>query len=417
MFPKAVTFLGSDSNSKSARLNDKKLLENFHGIDFLFFFEDGNYREIGLDHKAWPDKMSYTCRSQVKKGDVLRLYWTNKFYNARFITKGDSNFIKVVCTQMDNRLDKANTSTEKANLSFSAETEAAIETISQQSRKRPLSELNLSCIDPSAQRKRPKTSGDQEIEVVRTVKESSSSKAQKNLVQSKLKTISTMSLPNESADEQSDDQCEDANSTIPQVQHGNSPTIFDENNGNSQESGIEEVETEGEEAIDASSDTSILNRVCKAIRSLTKVIDNQRRETRELRFYLENELKAATPAQSSVVSEVSNVEKRQIFLKGEDMSLVEGKTAKKYGRNLARKYFTVEELKDRRTNPRKSTSLASLDGEKLQEIKELIEGRFPGEFMQACDAIDDLGRDIKKDIRKSKKAADGNDCSSRQEAE
>ena len=38
--------------------------------------------------------------------------------------------------------------------------------------------------------------------------------------------------------------------------------------------------------------------------------------------------------------------------------------------------------------------------------------------MQACDAIDDLGRDIKKEIiRKSKKAADGNDCSSRQEAE
>ena len=106
MFPKAVTFLGSDSNSKSARLNDKKLLENFQGIEFLFFFEDGNYREIGLDHKAWPDKMSYTCRSQVKKGDVLRLYWTNKFYNARFITKGDSNFIKVVCTQMDNRLDR-----------------------------------------------------------------------------------------------------------------------------------------------------------------------------------------------------------------------------------------------------------------------------------------------------------------------
>ena len=100
------------------------------------------------------------------------------------------------------------------------------------------------------------------------------------------------------------------------------------------------------------------------------------------------------------------------------MSLVEGKTAKKYGRNLARKYFTIEELKDQRTNPRKSTSLVSLDGEKLQELRELTEGRFPGEFMQACDAIDDLGRDIKKDnIRKSKRAADGNDCSSRQEAE
>ena len=212
---------------------------------------------------------------------------------------------------MDNRLDKANKSTEQANLSFSAETEAAIETISQQTGKRPLRELNLSCIDPSAQRKRPKTSGDQEIEVIRTVKESSSSNAQKNLVQSKLKTISTMSLPNESADEQSDDQCEEANSTIPQVEHGNSPTIFDESNRNSQESENEE----GEEVIDASSDTWILNRVCTAIRFVTKVIDNQRRETRELRLYLENELKAATPAPSSVVSEVCNVEKRQLFLK------------------------------------------------------------------------------------------------------
>ena len=97
--------------------------------------------------------------------------------------------MKVVCTQMDNRLDKANTSTEKANLSFSAETEAAFETFSPQSRKRPLSEMNLSFTDPiSAQRKRPKTSGDQEIEVIKIVKESSSSNAPKNLVQSKLKT-------------------------------------------------------------------------------------------------------------------------------------------------------------------------------------------------------------------------------------
>ena len=38
--------------------------------------------------------------------------------------------------------------------------------------------------------------------------------------------------------------------------------------------------------------------------------------------------------------------------------------------------------------------------------------------MKACDAIEDLGCDINKDIiRKSKKAADRNDCSSRQEAE
>ena len=104
--------------------------------------------------------MSYTSRSQEKKGDVLRLYWTNKFYNDRFITKGDIDFKQIVCTQNDNRLDKANTSTEKANLSFSVETEATIEKISQQNRKRPLSEMNLSCIDPSAQRIRPKTSGD-----------------------------------------------------------------------------------------------------------------------------------------------------------------------------------------------------------------------------------------------------------------
>ena len=48
MFPKAVTFLGSDSNSKSARLNDKKLLENFQGIDFLFFLKTETIEKLAL---------------------------------------------------------------------------------------------------------------------------------------------------------------------------------------------------------------------------------------------------------------------------------------------------------------------------------------------------------------------------------
>ena len=91
--------------------------------------------------------------------------------------------------------------------------------------------------------------------------------------------------------------------------------FFDENIGNSQESENEEVENEVEGASDAFSDTSVLNRVCKAICSVTEVIDNQRKETRELSLYLEFEMKAANRVPSSVVSEVSSLEKRQFFLK------------------------------------------------------------------------------------------------------
>ena len=75
------------------------------------------------------------------------------------------------------------------------------------------------------------------------------------------------------------------------------------------------------------------------------------------------------------------------------MIKIEGKTSKKYGRNLARKYFTEEEMLSQRSNPRISNPLPSLNTEK---IKGLVEGRFPGECTDAYEGIDDLGLDLKK---------------------
>ena len=74
------------------------------------------------------------------------------------------------------------------------------------------------------------------------------------------------------------------------------------------------------------------------------------------------------------------------------MTKIEGKTPKKYRRNLARKYFTEEEMLSQRSNPRKSNSLPSLNAEVLEKIEGLVEGRFPGEWTDAYEGIDDLKR-------------------------
>ena len=61
-----------------------------------------------------------------------------------------------------------------------------------------------------------------------------------------------------------------------------------------------------------------------------------------------------------------------VWHNGEDMTKIEGKTPKKYGRNLARKYFTEEEMLSQRSNPRKSNSLPSLNAEVLENIRDWL---------------------------------------------
>ena len=102
---------------------------------------------------------------------------------------------------------------------------------------------------------------------------------------------------------------------------------------------------------------------------------------------------------ASCSSQLETREKKSlgsVWHNGEDMTKKEGKTQKKYGRNLARKYFTEEEMLSQRSNPRQSNSLPSLNAEVLEKIKGLVEGRFPGEWTDAYEGIDDLDRNLKK---------------------
>ena len=68
-----------------------------------------------------------------------------------------------------------------------------------------------------------------------------------------------------------------------------------------------------------------------------------------------------------------------VLRNGEVMTKVRGKTPKKYGRKLTQNFFTGAEILNRRSNPRKSTSLPSLDPKDFELIRGLVEGRFPGQ--------------------------------------
>ena len=100
MFSNSITKLGSHK-SHSSRLNDKKLLEQFKDIYFVFFFEKGKYKEISLDSNAWPDTLSYAERTLVKKDEKILLYFENDFHYGRFVAKGDVNLVKLLSDKMD----------------------------------------------------------------------------------------------------------------------------------------------------------------------------------------------------------------------------------------------------------------------------------------------------------------------------
>ena len=406
MFSKSITKLGSQK-SHSSRVNDKKLLEQFKDIYFVFFFEKGKYREISLDSNAWPDTLSYTERTLVKKDEKILLYFENDFHYGRFVAKGDVDLVKLLSDKMDEKIDKANTSTEVANLSFGRETlesENDRRAASQPLLKRSFGDLRSlkENVDPA----KAKRTADEDIQVL---SQSSCTPPAKKLFQSKLPLVEAASLTLKRKDYPENGNQDHAQSHgigDPVEDVNDSPAVVvqsETENSDNDEDDDDDDDNEVGDLDDQNSDSSsgILKSVCKAVRSVKKVMDAQRRETRQLRLFLESQLKECPSVSHSVA--VTGNSLAPVLRNGEDMTKVQGKTPKKYGRNLARKFFTEEEILNQRSNPRKSTSLPSLDPNDLEVIRVLVEGRFPGQWADAFEAIDDLGRDIKKKMVRQQK--------------
>ena len=92
-----------------------------------------------------------------------------------------------------------------------------------------------------------------------------------------------------------------------------------------------ELDSQGRNVVDSD---DARNKVVKAIKGVTKVMDAQRRELRELRMFMESQLSSG-----SCSSQLETREKKSlgsVWHNGEDMTKIEGKTPKNYGRNIAR---------------------------------------------------------------------------------
>ena len=399
MFSKSLSSIGKH-RSASSRVHDNMLLAQMKDIYFLFFFKNGEYREILLDDVAWPEKMSYDSRASIKKDEIVHLYFEGDFCPGRFIAKGDLETLKLVCEKMDPRIECSNTTEDRANLSFNAEIIAASQALSQPQPLVKRSYVALRSLKEGTARNAKKMRNDDEIHVLA---QKSYKTPVKSIVQSKLPLIGTANSSsnnekenekdgfhnnNECSGSENEENLEESfilNETVPKSDNEN----VDGNAGSDQSD--KELDSQGRNAVDSD---YAMNKVVKAIKGVTKVMDAQRRELRELRMFMESQLSSG-----SCSSQLETRERKSlgsVWHNGEDMTKIERKTPKKYGRNLARKYFTEEEMLSQRSNPRKSNSLPSLNAEVLEKIKGLVEGRFPSEWTDAYEGIDDLGRDLKK---------------------
>ena len=165
MFSKSLSSIGKH-RSASSRVHDNMLLAQMKDIYFLFFFKNGEYREIPLDDVAWPEKMSYDSRASIKKDEIVLLYFEGDFCPGRFIAKGDLETLKMVCEKMDPRIECANTTEDRANLSFNAEIIAASQALSQPQTLVKRSYVALRSLKEGTARNAKKMRNDDEIHVL-----------------------------------------------------------------------------------------------------------------------------------------------------------------------------------------------------------------------------------------------------------
>ena len=194
--------------------------------------------------------------------------------------------------------------------------------------KRSCAELLKENVDPA----KAKRTADEEIQVL---SQYSCTPPAKKLFQSKLPLVEAASLTLKRKDYPEDDNPDHAQSHgigDPVADVKDSPAVVVQSETeNSDDNDDDDDDNEVGDLGDQNSDRSsgILKSVCKAVRSVKKMMDAQRRETRELC------LLTVTKRMSKCFSFCSCYWKfvSTCLRNGEDMTKVQGKTPKKDGRN------------------------------------------------------------------------------------
>ena len=92
----------------------------------------------------------------------------------------------------------------------------------------------------------------------------------------------------------------------------------------------------------------------------------------------------------------------KILVNGELMNDLPGETPEKYGINLLKKFFDLDERCKGLTQPIAS-SKSALDAKRMGKIQRLVEARFPGSWFDARKSINGCVRDSRKKVNKLSK--------------
>ena len=244
--------------------------------------------------------MSYDSRASIKKDEIVHLYYEVDFCPRCFIAKGDLETLKLVCERMDPRIECANTTEDRANLSFNAETNAASQALSQPQPIVKRSYVAWRSLKEGTARNVKKMRNDEEKHVLA---QKSYKTPVKSMVQSKLPLIGTAKSSsnnekenetdgfhnyNECSGSENEEYLEESfilNETVPKSHNED----IDGNAGSDELD--KELDSQGRNLVDSD---YAMKKVVNAIKGVTKVMDAQRRELRELRMFLESQLSSGS---------------------------------------------------------------------------------------------------------------------------
>ena len=380
LFSKVVSKLPAEANVKSRRKTDEKNLENNRAKTFHFYFPStGKHHSIGLKDRCWPEDLSLADRLKFaasgESNKKMPLRFSEGTFEAKFIGVTETEDAETrVLTQVENKIDAASGS-QIVDLTFS--------------------EIQVSTPDKFDGQKsisQSASSRHKDIESFFTSKRKRTASSQPAPKGVRLESDESFNLsdndePGLSEKEKEDEPQEDE----PQNDERQEDEPKEDELNDKENEPIVECHPGQSSATDNDGSLVVtLRNVCETLKLVTEALSIQRRDSRNIRKLLSS----GAPIESA--SETPGAtEAERIVVDGVILNQLPGSTPGKYGINLFKHLFTLDERIKGIAQPEKATK-AALDPQKMAQIQKMVENRFPGQWSLARKSINDCARDSKK---------------------
>ena len=411
MFTTVVSKLTDSRRTKSERQN-KKTLEAANKNSFFHFFSsyDSKFHKIDLSSPLWPplmtieEKLKFVGPENI--GETIPLFIDKVPFEAKYIACTDELSTSFVAKEMEKKIEKTK-DTSGMNISFSEIQKAACSQrwSQEQQKSKKLSDFFGKSTKSVNVRKpcKPTLRDDlnnttlQRATILDSDDDGNEKENEPEVVLIKSKIDGENVLPQQVDATKKSERTE--LDQPPVVDSDGTCSIFSENE---EDVAVDSRENQEPQLNDLPTSSSDLNKVLKevhgALRDCVEALNTQRRESRTLRKLIEN-----GSGSREVCNNAENCTPcEKILVNGELMNDLPGETPEKYGINLFKKFFDLNERCKGLAQPIAS-SKSALDAERMGKIQRLVEARFPGRWFDARKSINGCVRDSRKKVNKLSK--------------